>query len=321
MSRYILYCILLLPVIILLTGCFADKKYHYPKDAEKQELTVIKPEDDFLMNKFAEINSPPILTFQERLNRTKQRGLLAPLTFNLVGLATNAIKTIITNEQSKYTTISQFTKTDLYFYDQPSLEGPIDPTGIQFAGFNLVRTIMDGQGKPDTAFFADFQLDTTKTIEILNSSVFRLKLKDFRLKYVKPKVSVGGGRKMSVEFDISFLTSFVTDKADLFDSVVLGKFHLLLKDISIDLKDPNFGRCSGNAADLSVSGKSFIVPRSFGYFKNGNSLVRGYNQGVYSIVASVKECTKPDFGTAIMNTNGNLILNVATQEIYNKIGN
>jgi hypothetical protein len=307
--------------ITMLAGCFADKKYYYPKEKEKEELHVDTKSNEFLMRKFAQLPPVAILSLQERLDRTKERGLFAPLAINLINEATSAIKTIIANEQNKYTTVSQFTKTNLYFYDQPSLAGPFDPAGMQFTGFDLVRTIENDNGKPDTAFIAEFEIDTTKTMEILNNSMFELKLKKFSVKYVKPKVSIGGAKKMSVEFDISFLTSYVNDKGNILDSVVLGKFHLLLREISIDFNDQNFGTCSKNSEEQVVFGKSFIVPRSFGYFKTGKSIVAGYNQGLYSIVATVKESTQPTYGSAIINENGILILNTASGEISRKIHN
>jgi hypothetical protein len=321
MIKWFYNCIIFFFFIVALAGCFADKKYYYPREKEKEEMNMDTRSNEFLMKKFAQLQPVSIPTLQERLERTKERGLFAPLAINLINEATSAIKTIIANEQSKHTSISQFTKTNLYFYDQPSLAGTFDPAGMQFTGFDLVRTIDNGIDQPDTAFIAEFALDTTKTMEILNNSVFQLKLKNFRVKYVKPKVSVGGIKKMSVEFDISFLTSYVNNTGNIFDSVVLGKFHLLLKDISIDLKDPDFGICSKNSGEQVVFGRSFIVPRSFGYFKSGKGIVAGYNQGLYSIVASVKESTQPDYGSAIINENGILILNTASGEISKKIRN
>ncbi|HLY72011.1 MAG TPA: hypothetical protein VKR53_19890 [Puia sp.] len=305
----------------LLGGCLADKKYYYPKQKENQELEINRRSNEFLMRKLAELPPASMPTLQERMDRTKQRGLFAPIAINVINEATSAIKTIIANEQSKYTSVSQFTKTDLYFYDQPSLAGVFDPAGMQFTGFDLIRTIDNGTDKPDTAFIAGFELDTTKTMEILNNSVFQLKLKNFRLKYVKPKVSVGSSKKMSVEFDISFLTSYVNRDGSIFDSVLLGKFHLLLKDISIDLNDPGFGTCAANSGQQTVYGRSFIVPRSSGYFKTDTGVVAGYNQGVYSIVATVKESTHPSYGSAIINENGILILNTASGELSRKIHN
>lgn len=306
--------------VFLLSGCFADSKYKYRREKEKEELCLLRMENDELMKRFDSVYTPAILTFNDRLERTRSRGLLAPLATNLVSEATSLVKTVITNELNKFTTVSTFTKAGLYFYDQPSTAGLFDPAGMQFTGFELVRTIKDASGNPDTAFIAEFALDTTKSAEILNNSIFKLKLKDFRLKYVKPKVGLTTKRKMSIEFDISFMTAYVNDKGNIYDSVLLGKFHLLLKDVSIDLNDLNFGRCAKDTSAPEVTGQSFIVPRSFGYFKTGTKLITGYNQGLYTIVATVKECTKPLFGIKVTTDGSTVLLNTTSEDLTTEAG-
>ena len=273
------------------------------------------------MKKFDALPGHDIPTLQDRLLRTRtSRGLIAPMATSLIGYAVSGVKTVIANEKSKYTAITKFTKTELYFYDQPSLEGPFDPAGMQFTGFDLVRTIRNEAGQTDTAFLATFEVDTAKADEILNNNIFRLKLTTFRVKYIKPKVAIASKRKMSVEFDISFLTSYISDKGIIHDSLVLGKFHCLLKDISIDHKDPEFGLCKNSGKDMEVTGKSFIVPRSAGYFKTEKGIVTGFNQGSFSIVVSVKECSKPNFATSFVIENGNSVLDEASKEAASKIG-
>jgi hypothetical protein len=71
---------------------------------------------------------------------------------------------------------------------------------------------------------------------------------------------------------------------------------------------------------MEVTGKSFVVPRSAGYFKNSDTIASGYNQGSYSIVVSVKECTKPNFATSIIIENGSSMLDAASKEATGKLG-
>lgn len=307
--------------VLMLTGCFADSRYNYKKKSEKQELFP-RTQSELLMQKFDRSALSQIPTFNERMEKSRgARGLIAPFSGDLISYGTTALKTVITNQQNKFTAVSKFSKTDLYFYDQPSSSGPFDPAGMQFTGFDLVRTIEGKDGNLDTAFIASFELDTSKATEILNNSVFNLKLKDFRLKYVKPKVGLSGSRKISVEFDISFITSYVNDKGNIFDSVVLGRFHLLLKDISINMNDSNYGRFvkKPNEKEPELTGKSFVVPRSFGYFKVGDNLVTGYNQGSYSILATVKESTRPSFATRLIIQNGSSVITTTSPQISTQI--
>ena len=309
-------------VLMGLTGCLPAREYKYARKTTKEELC-IHPRDSsgLLMKKFDALPNEDIPTLEDRLERTRPtRGLMAPMATTMIGYAISGAKTIIKNEKGKYTAATKFTKTELYFYDQPSLDGPFDPAGMQFTGFDLVRTIRNDEGQTDTAFLATFEVDTSKAEEILNNHIFRLKLTAFRVKYIKPKVAIFDKRKMSVEFDISFLTTYISDKGIIHDSVVLGKFHLMLKDIDIDKQSDDFGKCTKFGRETEVTGKSFIVPRSPGYFKTKNKIIPGYNQGSYSIVVSVKECTKPNFATAVIIENGSSWLDDASKMASDKLG-
>lgn len=303
-----------------LTGCLPAHDYAYARKTTKEELC-IHPRDSaqFLMHKFAHLPNQNIPTLEERIDSA--RGLIASGATSLIGLAVSGAKTIITNEKGKYTANTKFAKTELYFYDQPSLDGAFDPAGMQFTGFDLVRTIKNSAGELDTAFLATFVVDTSQVAEILNNHIFRLKLTAFREKYIKPKVAMVGPRKMSVEFNISFLTTYISDKGTIHDSLVLGKFHCMLKDISIEHGDPEFGLCKRDGKDkaMEVTGKAFIVPRSAGYFKVDNKIIQGFNQGAYSIAVTVKECTRPNFATSYIIENGSSWLDDASKAAGSKV--
>lgn len=310
----IIYVIAVLALPGGLTGCLPAHEYAYARKTTKEELCIhARDSSQLLMSKFKKLPSQDIATLKQRIDSA--RGLVAPMATSLIGYAVSGVKTIIANEKGKYTAVSKFSKTELYFYDQPSLDGPFDPAGMQFTGFDLVRTIRNGGGDVDTAFFASFEVDTSAAGEILNNHIFRLKLTAFREKYIKPKVAMVGKRTMSVEFDISFLTTYVTDRGIIYDSLVLGKFHCMLKDISIEHGDPEYGLCKRSGKEIEVTGKSFIVPRSAGHFKTSEGIVPGFNQGSYSIIVSVKECTKPNFATSIFVENGNTLLDAESKEI------
>ena len=306
---------MLIPILFL-CACVADHRCSYPKGKVVDTLAVPKvPGSDMVMRKFDSTKAESIYTLQERILITRSnRGAVTAIGTNLVSEAVTVVKTIITNEQGKYTASTPFTQSGLYFYDQPSLTGAFDPSGMQFTGLELVKLC-----RSDTAFIATFSLDTSRMTEVLNNAQFNLKMTGFRLKYVKPKVAAGGSHKMSVQIDLTFMTAFVAGTGVLMDSVVLGKFHVLLNDISIDPKDPAFGRWPEGKPFPEVSGKSFTVPRSLGYFKHGTALVQGYNQGMYTILASVKECTKPSFADRVLSENSTWIISAASSGVSSEL--
>jgi hypothetical protein len=321
--------------MIFLAGCLPAAHYKYDKKSAKDTLSIHPLDVSYLlMQKFADLPSTKIESLDSIMYHYHSRGgLITSAANTALGYAISATKTVIANEKGKYTATTNYGNTDDYFYAQPSLAGPFDPSGMQFTGFDVMRTIKREDGSIDTAMFATFEVDTSRAQEILNNFVFRLKLTKFWVRYVKPKVAMFSKRRMSVEFNISFLTALITPDGQMKDSVVLGKFHLLLNNISIRHGDPEFGLCENmgkeshekeshekekrkdkekeKGKEPQVTGKAFIVPRSYGYFKVGGKAVPGYNQGSYSIVVSMKECTKPNFTTRMIIENGSSLLDGA----------
>ncbi len=259
-----------------------------------------------------------VLSLDERAEaeNSKSRGLIAPVATGLVSLATDAIKNIIANDQKKYIASYQFGLTDLYFYDQLSNEGPFDPVGMQFSGFKLVRTFKNSTGIDDTALIADFALDTVNSFEIINNSMFHLRLKDFQLRYAKARVSARDEKKLNIDFEITFLTSYVNSQGAIFDSVVLGKFYLFLRDAPLDKSDKGYQGYYSKLKDSLLTGKSFIVPRSFGYHREADGQTKqGYSQGAYSIHVAVKESSKNHFINTLIIQDANLMINAAGDQI------
>jgi hypothetical protein len=333
-TRKILQTVVFICMSRVFTGCFADKDYAYKRETEKEDLHCSNPEglpENYLMKKFFEliprtaggIDSNTIDPLARRLqkagtSRGAAGGLIAALATNLIGGAVTAISTIVANEQSKYTAISKFALAGAYFYDQPSVDGPFDPVGMQFKGFDVVRTVTGNDGRLDTAFIARFALDTSSPEEILYNSIFGLKMTEFREKYIKPKVSSANRKKnMSVDFDISFVASFINEDGNPVDNLVLGKFHKLVSGISLDMQKDNFGKSPDK--DSSVDGKSFIVPRSYAYVVNGTKVEKGFNRGLYSILVTVKESTNPTYATKMIVENGNIIVKTVSDDISTKV--
>jgi len=204
---------------------------------------------------------------------------------------------------------------DLYFYDQLSNEGPFDPVGLQFGGFKLVRTFTNEAGSTDTAFIADIVLDTSNVYEILNNSIFRLKLKDFKLHYAKAKVAGNKDKILNMDFEITMLTSYVNESGNLFGNVVLGKFYLLLRNAPLDPAAPNYNTYYASLKNTPLTGQSFIVPRSFGYRKESGNFVRTYNQAAYSIQVKVNESSKSVFVNKLLLNNAKVLIDAGGEKL------
>lgn len=278
--------------------------------ALKDEDAKIKVQESPDALSYRSIKSQQVLTFADR--GTKARGLvLGPLLGSAVSLGTDAVKKLIAKDREKYIANYDFALTDLYFYDQLSTESVFDPVGLQFSGFTLVRTFTNNNGLTDTAFIARFKLDTTSTNEIINNSIFRLKVKDLKIFYTKAKMTAAQKNTINMDIEISFRTTYVNELGQLFDNVELGKFYLLLRKAPMDKTSPGYNSYYENLKDSAVDGRSFIVPRSFGYYKaQDGSVAKSYSQGAYSITAKVTETAKDKFVTKILVDNSDNIIDM-----------
>ena len=263
-----------------------------------------------------------VLTMNERslAERGQARGVFAPLAGSLVSMATDGVKKVIANDRKKYLATYQFGLTDLYFYDQLSAEGAFDPVGLQFSGFRITRTFTNNAGNTDTAMFADFTLDTVNSSAMINNSVFRLRVKDFKLNYAKAKVAKADPKILNMDFEITFLTSYVNSDGMLFDSVVLGKFYFFVRKAPLDQSDTTHRRFYASLKDSLLTGKSFIIPRSFGYHREPDGrIMPGFSQGAYSIQVKVKESSKENFVTKLVMENANLMIDATRDKIKTEL--
>ena len=247
------------------------------------------------------------------------RGAVSGLAGGAISLATTAIKQMIAKDKAKYNAEYSQALTDLYFYDQLSTQGPFDPIGMQFNGFRMVRTFDNG-GRLDTALVADFELDTRNPYEIINNSIFRLKLRSLQLNYAKAKVANNGKRTLNMDFEITFNSSYVNGDGVLFKNVELGKFYFFLRDAPLDPSAPGYAEYYNNLQGKPLEGKSFIVPRSYGYHIVGsNSTEPSFSQGAYDIHINVKESSKNSFVNTMITDNSGSVIDMVGDKVKAKI--
>jgi hypothetical protein len=296
-------------ISFLLASCTATKYSSVGKS--DQSKIVLNEERDAI--DFGALQQQSINTFQQRF---QSRTILAPMAGSLISLGTDAIKKMIANDKKKYTAEYKMGLSDLVFYDQLSTQSAFDPLGMQFNGFTLVRTFKNTAGKTDTALVAEFELDKSNPYEILNNSVFRLKLKRFQLNAAKAKIAKNGPKTLNMDFEITFRTSYVNEQGNLFDNVTLGKFVFLVRDAPLDKEAPGYTSYYSNLAGKRIDGRSFIVPRSFGYYVTEDGApAKSYSQGAYTIQVNVKESSKNSFVNTLLIDNSGQILDAAGKKI------
>jgi len=281
---------------LLISGC-AGSKYG---SANKNEDIAMRVENASEVINLAMLNvQTPTLA-----SRGTARGLPIPAGFvgSVVSLGSSAVKQMIANEKKKYMADWRQGLNDLYFYNQLSSAGPFDPMGMQFDGFKIVRTF-ENNGAIDTALIVEFELDKSNPYQIINNSVFRLKVKSLKLNYAKAKVAPGSNT-LNMDFEITFNTSYVNGDGELFKNMELGKFYFRLRAAPLDAASLGYDEYYKKLVGKKLEGWSFIVPRSYGYqIKQKNLAEPAYSQGAYTIDVNVKESSKNTFVNELLIDN------------------
>ena len=293
-----IFCIYILAGI----GCTATRNSYKIKD-EDTDIKVKEKPDEISLASLREQMAP---NFTDRASAS--RGILLD---GATSLATTAIKKLIARNRAKFTADYSFALTDLYFYDHLSTESVFDPMGMQFNGFTMVRTFVNRQQQTDTALIARFELDTSDPSEIINNSIFRLRVKSVDIRYAKAKLTRFQKNLINMDIEITFKTSYVNEDGQLFDNVDIGKFYLVLRDAPIDKNSPAYAHFNDSLNGTRINGKSFIVPRSFGYYKTVEGTVeKSYSQGAYSIAVKVTESSRHKFVTKVLVDNSGKLIDM-----------
>lgn len=273
---------------LLLSACTSSKQGTAGKN-EQVKMNISEKENVIDYGSLKQQNIPDMASRSD-----KDRGEFSGIIGGAISLATNTVKQMIAKDKAKYTAQYTYGLTDLYFYDQLSVDGPFDPLGLQFSGFKLIRTFQN-EGVIDTALIAEFELDAANPYEIINNSVFRLKLKSLQLNYAKAKVPKNNNY-LNMDFEINFHSSYVNSQGALFKNMELGKFYFFLRQAPLNKDAPGYDDYYKNLVGKKLDGQSFIVPRSFGYHISGvNNAQPSYSQGAYNISVQVKESSKNNF--------------------------
>jgi len=308
-----------LGLLLFNSGCIGSK-LGSAKQNEKVVMTA-PPKRDVINFTLLKKQQEQPLTLASR-GASVQRGAETAFAGSLVSLGVSAVKQVIDKEHKKYTAQWKQGLNDLYFYDQPSVEGPFDPTGMQFNGFSITRSFLDHDNKIQTAITADFEVDkdSVPSNEIINDAIFRLKLKNIKVNFSKAKVPLGRDT-VNIDFNIIFTTSFISRDGQMFRDQVLGSFMLRLRKAPLDSTSVGYKEYYDKLKNKRLDGKCFIVPRSYGHYKTADErIISMYNQGMFSIAVDVTECSKDSFVNEMLINTASSGTDFIQSELMNAIG-
>jgi hypothetical protein len=317
--------LLLVIFAILYSGCVANK-YSYKVKGEKMALKV---NENAALIKYETMNFQTIP--QDLAYNDKNKGFL-DMAGKVVSAAVEGVIILVNNEKKKYTANYKNSVGQCYFYNQLSESSAFDPAGMQFTGFTFLRLFKNKKGETDTAVYAKFSVDTKNAYEIINNSMFSLKLDELKVKNSKAKIMAkkwyepwswfmsSKYPKLNMDFEIAITSSFVTRDGGIFDNAPVGKFYLVLREIPMDKRDPEYTEFYSRITENPVIGKSFLVPRSFGYYYAAMNQVQPcFGKGVYNIVVNVTESSKENFVSKMLFDNSTEIIKQTGTAIQNKV--
>lgn len=239
----------------------------------------------------------------QEITATTQRGILPSYMGKTISIATKIVKKAIDNEQKKYFAQAESGITDLFFYDNVSEKGPIDPYGMQFGGLTIIRTFENRMGGRDTAYIIELEVDTSDVQGIINNGFFYLKVKRVDIRYAEAKVPSArwyypwtyvehkkNDEKLNMDIEISITSSNMNGAGEFIADVELGKFFLFMHDIPLHPKMKNYKDYRKKMVGEKLIGKCFLVPRSAGfYMENYGSMKKCYSRGNYDVKVKIME--------------------------------
>lgn len=295
---------LVLLISLLATGCMSLPTTNKRK-GESLESTIITRE------------TPLTFSSLEPQEEMVSRGVaLAAILAKGLPIAVDGIKALIKKDQEKYTASYQQVKSHHYFYAQPSASGALDPQNIQFQGIQLTRYFATKQDSQKVALKMRLEMDEEpqSLYNLLNNSLFQLRVKELDLQYAKAKVPAAkwympwtliykNNDILNLDVAVTFYASWIDEQGNIHNNEKLGTSLLTLRDIPINEEDA-LKEYSASLKGKKLDGYFYLVPRSAGsYLNNRGQVSKGFGQGVYSVDISVTESGKEEFVNKIIFEN------------------
>jgi len=302
----------LVVAILIASGC---SSYQY-SNKTKSENTHISPslfEEPLDLATIVDINNP---------DHEKTRGMVTTdMLVQGANLAVQGVKYLIDESKKKYNQEYIAALHNQNFYSENSMLGSLDPNNIQFRGFKISRTFKDAKSDRLVALSASFSLDSSKYQDIYFNSKFYLKLDSLSIQYSKVKVNDGRWympwtwfldkeKNFNLDMEISVFANWIDEYGTIHSQVPFGSFILPLRAIPLDPESADYDSYFENLKGTSVSGSSYIIPRSVTYCTNARGKSKAcYGRGDFNLEVRVVESSKEDFVTKVIQDNSDEIFN------------
>lgn len=238
------------------------------------------------------------------------KGIGAGYVTSFVDLGVNALGNLITRnarqkneweamvkEENVWSTKISSVQDIKDFYSKPSTAGALDPLNMNFDGIGCLR--MEG---PDTVFFISCHIDRSKLQRIVNHSKFELVLDTLIISPLHSNLpntqfpiefSFDERKNFNLAMNIKLTSSWFTDAIELHSDALLGEFNINIHIAKDDVNKDGFikyVRHEDEPSKYAVVGESFIVPRSYMGYRDGNGRYKNiWGTGQYKLDIELKE--------------------------------
>jgi hypothetical protein len=259
-------------------------------------------------------------------------GSRGPMAVTMLEYASKGVQKLIEMNKKSLTASYSAGLSNIFFYENISVSSPFDPSGIKRNEYALARTISNGIKPIDTALYMAFSIDNENIDDIINNSMFRLKLDSFALKYAKARVPVSkwyipwtwfGQNSSSLNLDIEIIitSSWVNENAQIYKNVEIGRFMMRLRDVPMDQKEPGYDTYFESLKGKKFEGFSYLIPRSYGayYSAKDGKLKECYGRGEFSMTIKIKEAGKDFFISTLISDSSPMILDQVTKSMKKQL--
>lgn len=220
------------------------------------------------------------------------------------------------NNESKFVRVLPMQMEILDFYEQPSTQGPLDPSDIMFKGFGCRQVIEymlpDSTIKEEEVFYLSCHVDTTDhgLNRMLYHSKFEIYVDSLRFNpwiCDLPNDSLGVDNEKRIDFsfdkrknlkfniEATITSSWITQAMQVFNNQEIGRFNITA-DINPDCIDGLGAFTYSSRLDannpkkhVTVIGDCFLVPRSYVGSTDMRTAQDAWGTGQYKVEMRIAE--------------------------------
>jgi hypothetical protein len=303
----------LLSLAVIMLTAISGKAQSAPTEEQTQNIAAIIYTSDNLSDEIQKLcDARDQRSFAGSLYNSSldaAKGIGGGYVTSFVNLGVNAVASLFTrssrlqqewektvaSENSWSTQVSTIQEVN-DFYKKSSTSGALDPKDMTFDGIGCIR--MEGK---DTVFYISCHINQAKLNRIVDHSKFELVLDTLKISPMHSHLpntqlpiefSYSERKNFTLNLNIKLYSSWFTENTALNNNTQLGEFTITIPVEENDLKNEGYlyyVRKDDEVSKYKVVGESFIVPRSYMGYRDGDDYTNIWGTGQYKLDITISE--------------------------------